>query len=231
MLVLNAEQIRSLAPTPRLIEALRKTFARGRVATVRDADADAGRRRRSAVRLDAGDGSERRPGDQAADHPAGEPGEGTADSAGRDRRLLQRPGVPVAILDGTVVTHLRTGAASALASQYLSREDSSHLVIAGHRCAGADDGCVALRGAADQANQRMGATTRAGDSDGEAIRARVPDIEVDSRRSSIEEAVATADIVACSTSSPTPILEGKWLQARHACRSGRKLPAHQARVG
>lgn len=33
----------------------------------------------------------------------------------------------MALLDGTIVTQLRTGAASALASKYLSRADSSHL--------------------------------------------------------------------------------------------------------
>lgn len=40
-------------------------------------------------------------------------------------------GEAVALLDGTSVTHLRTGAASALASSYLSRITSSHLVIFG----------------------------------------------------------------------------------------------------
>lgn len=40
-------------------------------------------------------------------------------------------GIPVAVLDGAMVTRLRTGAASALASSYLSRADSSRLLIVG----------------------------------------------------------------------------------------------------
>src|SRR5580658_3296316 len=37
-------------------------------------------------------------------------------------------GTPVALLDGAAVTRLRTAAASACASSYLSREDSTHLL-------------------------------------------------------------------------------------------------------
>src|SRR6185503_13718510 len=40
-------------------------------------------------------------------------------------------GEPSAFLDGTTITRLRTAAASALASRYLSRKKSSHLVIVG----------------------------------------------------------------------------------------------------
>src|SRR5204862_7589681 len=40
-------------------------------------------------------------------------------------------GEPLAAMDGTVLTRWRTACASALASSYLSREDSSHLVMIG----------------------------------------------------------------------------------------------------
>src|SRR3954471_19473827 len=40
-------------------------------------------------------------------------------------------GEPLAMMDGTVLTRWRTACASALASSYLSREDSSHLVMVG----------------------------------------------------------------------------------------------------
>ena len=45
--------------------------------------------------------------------------------------VFSQAGTPVALLDGTVVTHLRTAAVSALACRYLSRADSAQLVIIG----------------------------------------------------------------------------------------------------
>src|SRR6185437_704381 len=45
--------------------------------------------------------------------------------------VFSATGTPVALLDGAMVTRLRTGAASALASTYLSRADSAHLLIIG----------------------------------------------------------------------------------------------------
>ena len=45
--------------------------------------------------------------------------------------LFSESGTPTAVLDGTSVTCLRTGAASALASKYLSREDCRNLLIIG----------------------------------------------------------------------------------------------------
>lgn len=57
---------------------------------------------------------------------------------GVDRLLASMPvflfsanGTPEAIVDGTTVTRLRTGAASALASRYLSRPNSTRMVIIG----------------------------------------------------------------------------------------------------
>src|SRR6185295_14695400 len=40
-------------------------------------------------------------------------------------------GEPLAVMDGTILTRWRTAAASALASSYLSRADSAHLVMIG----------------------------------------------------------------------------------------------------
>jgi alanine dehydrogenase len=120
--------------------------------------------------------------------------------------------VPVAILDGTVITHLRTGAASALASTYLSREDSSHLVILG---TGALAPTMAASHAAVRPIKRISVWGRRAEQakgTAEVIRARVPQGTEVSVTDSIEKAVATADIVSSSTSSPTPILAGKWLK-------------------
>ena len=212
MLVLNAEQIRSIATMPRLIDALRQTFRAGGVVTVRTPSKM------------PGEADDRLFVSMLAMHPDG----GavikllTILPENRQKGLLTvqgaivvfaENGTPVAQLDGTVVTHLRTGAASALASQYLSREDSSHLVIIG---TGALAPTMAAAHCAVRPITRIsvwGRRPERATATAAAIRALVhPSTDV-FVPDSIEKAVASADIVSCSTSSPTPVLAGKWLRA------------------
>ena len=130
MLVLNAEQIRKLAPTPRLVEALKETFRDGRVTTLR-----------TPTSMPGGEGDRLFVSMLAMDRDGGAVIKLlTILPENRPKGLLtvqgaivvfSKAGLPVATLDGTVVTHLRTGAASALASQYLSRPESSRLVVMG----------------------------------------------------------------------------------------------------
>jgi alanine dehydrogenase len=42
-----------------------------------------------------------------------------------------RTGAPIAILDGTYITAMRTGAAGVIAAKYLSRDDSSTITVVG----------------------------------------------------------------------------------------------------
>jgi alanine dehydrogenase len=211
MLVLNAEQIRALAPTPRLVEALGETFRSGGVTTVRTPTTMPGaagdRLFVSMLAMHADGGAviklltilpENRP-------------KGLLTVQGAIV-VFSRTGVPVAMLDGTVVTHLRTGAASALASQYLSRRNSSHLVVMG-------TGALAPTMAASHCAVRpirqisvWGRRPEQANATAAAIRALVGDNVAVAVTTSIHDAVATADIVSCSTSSATPILAGKWLR-------------------
>jgi ornithine cyclodeaminase len=121
-------------------------------------------------------------------------------------------GAPVAVLDGTIVTRLRTAAASALASTFLSRADSTHLVIIG---TGALAPHMAAAHAAVRPIRRIsicGRREAAAERTAAAIRLAVnPDVEVVSA-SSAASAVASADIVSCVTSSATPVLAGRWLR-------------------
>jgi alanine dehydrogenase len=211
MLVLNAEQIRSLATTPRVIEALRKTFAAGGVTTVRTpTQMPGGSADRLFVSMLAMDRSGGPVIKLLTILPENRP-QGLLTVQGAIV-VFSKTGVPVAILDGTVITHLRTGAASALASTYLSREDSSHLVILG---TGALAPTMAASHCAVRSIKRVsvwGRRPEQAKATAEAIRAKVGasiDVAV---TDSIEKAVATADIVSSSTSSPTPILAGKWLK-------------------
>ena len=210
-MVLNAAQIRTAAPALHLIEALRTTFAEGRVTTVR-----------APTNMPGGSG-DRLFVSMLAMHQDG----GTVVKLltilpeNRPKALLtvqaaivvfSKSGAPVATLDGTVITHLRTGAASALASQYLSRKDSAHLVIMG-------TGALAPTMAASHCAVRpirkisvWGRRPEQAVATVAAIRTRVP-AEIDVIvAASPEAAVRTADIVSCSTSSPTPVLAGKWLK-------------------
>jgi alanine dehydrogenase len=126
--------------------------------------------------------------------------------------VFSKEGMPMALLDGTIVTKLRTGATSALASSYLSRSDSTHLVIIG---TGALAPYMAMAHALTRPIRRISICGRLPEraaATAEQVRVLVShDIKV-LVSSSIEAAVGTADIVTCATSSATPVLAGAWLR-------------------
>jgi ornithine cyclodeaminase len=126
--------------------------------------------------------------------------------------VFDEAGTPTAMLDGTIVTQLRTGAASALASRYLSREDSAKLVVIG---TGALAPNMALAHCAVRPIERIAICGRNADRAGatvEAVRGLIgPGIEV-LVSNSVEDEVAGADIVCCATSSATPVVRGNWLR-------------------
>jgi ornithine cyclodeaminase/alanine dehydrogenase-like protein (mu-crystallin family) len=211
MLLLTGEEIRAFAPMPRLIECLRKAFATEYIVPLRQvAKMPGGAGDRlffSMPGFDQEGGTVIKlttffPDNQAKGLP-------TIQAA---ILVFSNDGTPIALLDGTLVTQLRTGATSALASKYLSREDSAHLVIIGTgalapqmaaaHCAARPISRISVWG-----RRRERATATAA-----AIRPLVtPDIQI-SVCDSLEKAVATADIVSCATSSATPLLAGKWLK-------------------
>lgn len=211
MLVLGADQIRALAPTRRVIEALRQVFSKGGVTAVR-----------TPTQL-PGDSPDRLFVSMLAMDRDGGPVIKllTILPENRPKGLLtvqgtivvfSETGTPLAILDGTTVTHLRTGAASALASEYLSRKDSSHLLIMGtgtmapimavSHCAVRPIRLVSVWG---RHSEKAIATAAA---IGERVPKNVQVVVTDK----IDQTVSSADIISCSTSSPTPILAGKWLK-------------------
>ena len=210
MLILDAAQIVRLAPMARLVACLEAAFRRDWVVPARQLVELPGRaaQRRFLIM------------------PAFEPGGGGAvkllsifgDNAARGLPTIQAAivvfsdsGAAVAILDGTLVTRLRTGAASAMAAQYLARPDSAHLVLMG---TGALAPYMALAHSTVRPIRRIsvwGRRTERAAATVEAVRAMVPDATVVAVHSP-EKAVAQADIVCCATSSPTPILAGRWLR-------------------
>lgn len=211
MLVLNAEEIRALAPLPRLIECLQEAFRTEGVAPMRQVatmPGGAGERLFACMpAFDLEGGAAVKlvtvfPDNQAKGLP-------TIQAA---IVVFSQTGAPVALLDGTIVTQLRTGAASALASKYLSRADSAHLVIIG---TGALAPTMAAAHCAVRPITRVsvwGRRRERATATATTIRSLVnDDIEVLVPKS-IEKTVAMADIVSCATSSPTPVIAGKWLR-------------------
>ena len=120
-------------------------------------------------------------------------------------------GIPLAILDAGALTARRTAAASALASRYLSREDSKTLLIIG-------TGRIARQLIAAHCAVRPIEEVRiwgrnekhARDVADEATRATgircvcVPDVG---------EGAAGADIISSATSAESPVLQGGWVAA------------------
>jgi ornithine cyclodeaminase len=118
-------------------------------------------------------------------------------------------GEPLAAMDGTVLTRWRTAAASALASSYLSREDSAYLVMVG---AGALSPHLVRAHASVRPIRRVTIWNR---TRGHAVQAAfalaVGGLEVEVT-DDLEAAVREADIVSCATLSATPLVRGTWLK-------------------
>lgn len=122
-------------------------------------------------------------------------------------------GAPVCQMDGEELTLRRTAAASALASSYLSRQDSSRLLLVGTgslapymaaaHCAARPIRHVAVSGRSPHKAAHTASLLRQqlGDA-GIAV-----EIAGD-----LEQAAREADIISCATTSTVPLLQGRWMR-------------------
>jgi alanine dehydrogenase len=134
-------------------------------------------------------------------------------------------GTPLAVLGATHITAARTGAASALSTRLLARDDARVL---------------AVLGAGVQARSHLDAVPRVRDFDevrvagrsrerAEALGAQVAD--------SFEDAVRGADVVCACTDASTPVLRREWLDpGAHVtsvglAKDGPELDADTVRAG
>jgi ornithine cyclodeaminase len=119
-------------------------------------------------------------------------------------------GVPIAVLDGTELTRRRTAAASALASRYLSRTDSSTLLMVGTgelaphlvaaHASARDIGKVLIWGRREEAAR--------------ALKEKLTTLSVEGTVvTKLEAAVTEADIISCATLAKNPLIKGEWLRA------------------
>jgi alanine dehydrogenase len=110
-------------------------------------------------------------------------------------------GEPLVSMDGTLITEMRTAAASAVATELLAREDATVLAILGSGVQ-ARSHLQALKLVRDLRDIRVWSPH------GASAFAREHDVRA---TATAEEAVRGADIVVTATSSMTPVLEGQWL--------------------
>jgi ornithine cyclodeaminase/alanine dehydrogenase-like protein (mu-crystallin family) len=125
-------------------------------------------------------------------------------------------GAPLAIMDGRLITEMRTAAVSAAATKLLAAPESKVLAILGSGVQ-ARSHAEALRLVRNFEEIRVWSPTRE--------HAKQFAKEIGATAVSAEEAVRGADVVVTVTNSKTPVLKGSWLKsgchvnAIGACRS------------
>lgn len=119
-------------------------------------------------------------------------------------------GGAIAMMDASLLTAIRTAAASAVATRALARPDAAHLAIVGtgEQAEHHLDAMMCVRDI-----RRLSVAGRsAGKTEAFAARAAglYPDLEI-SHGTDIEAAIANADIICTVTAAPTPIVKGAWV--------------------
>jgi ornithine cyclodeaminase/alanine dehydrogenase-like protein (mu-crystallin family) len=112
-------------------------------------------------------------------------------------------GIPLAILDGRLITEMRTAAVSAVATKLLARADAKILAIFGSGVQ-ARSHVEALRVVRQFEEIRVWSHT--------PEHAREFAQEIGAQATSAEAAVQDADVIVTVTSSKTPVLKGDWLK-------------------
>jgi ornithine cyclodeaminase/alanine dehydrogenase-like protein (mu-crystallin family) len=113
-------------------------------------------------------------------------------------------GSPLALMDGTAITAVRTGAASAVATRALAREDARVLAVLGAGVQGRAhlDAVTRVR---DFAEIRIASRTR---EQAEALAGELGAAVC----ASFEEAVRGADVICACTDAGEPVLRREWLE-------------------
>src|SRR3954447_21862395 len=119
--------------------------------------------------------------------------------------LLADPetGVPLAVMDGTVITEMRTAAVSAVATKLLASPDARVLAILGSGVQ-ARSHWEALKQVRDFLEVRVWSPNEQ--------HAEIFAQDIGAIAQSTEAAVRGADVIVTATSSRTPVLKGEWLK-------------------
>jgi len=117
--------------------------------------------------------------------------------------LRATTGEPLAMMDGRLITEMRTAAVTAVAAKHLSKPDAKVLAILGSGVQ-ARANFAALRCVRQFEEVRVWSRN--------AVNAKVLAGEIDARAMSAEEAVRDADVVVTVTHASEPVLLGRWLK-------------------
>jgi len=123
--------------------------------------------------------------------------------------IEQKTGTTVAMMDGGEITRRRTAAASALAADYLAREDASTLTIVG---AGALAPHFVRAHAAVRPVKRVFIHSRTLAKAEELAAELAHDGFETHSVTDLEHAVRQSDIVSCVTTATAPVVMGRWLK-------------------
>ncbi|MCK7488963.1 MAG: hypothetical protein MZU79_01000 [Anaerotruncus sp.] len=127
-------------------------------------------------------------------------------------------GAPVAIMDGTYLTDVRTGAAGGIAAKYLARKDSK---------------VIGMVGTGNQAKTQLEAlfevfkpelvkiTSRTKESCHQFIRETEDFVSCEIRYEESIEKVCNCDILVTTTPSRKPIVKAQWIKGRHSYKCNR----------
>ncbi len=116
----------------------------------------------------------------------------------------ENTGAPLAVMDGVVITAIRTGASAAVAARYLARPDASTLAIIGAGVQGRSH-LAAFPRVRDFKEIRI--ASRAAEK-AQALAAEAPNTRA---VATFEEAVRGADVVCLCTDAREPVLKYEWL--------------------
>jgi len=117
----------------------------------------------------------------------------------------EKDGTPLALMDGTYITAIRTGGTAAVATRALARQDSNVLAILG---AGVQGGSH-LETFTQVRNFKEIRVASRDQAKAAALAARHPMARV---AASFEEAARGADVVACCTDAREPVIRREWLK-------------------
>jgi alanine dehydrogenase len=122
-----------------------------------------------------------------------------------------RTGTPRATMDGSELTHRRTGAASALAARYLASADACRLLMVG--TGGLAPHVIESHAAVRplSAVRLWGRTASSARDLAAKMRDRTPTFSVEATED-LEGAVRWADIISCATLATRSLVRGAWLR-------------------
>ena len=149
-------------------------------------------------------------------------------SVGRQLRFViplyrVETGEMAALIEANYIGQMRTGAASGIATKYLARADAKSVAIIGTGLQSRTqlEAIASVRKLERASAYGLDADRRAQFAKDMTDRLRIPV----TAEASGEECVRGADIIVTSTTSPTPVLEGKWITpGTHINATGANFP-------